>query len=58
MVDQEKTNPEDKAVQKFKVVLTFPVTTWVLTLPSGVTAPPRVSITYTKGTNSQQTHII
>lgn len=40
-----KTNPEHRAVQKFSVFLTFPVTTCVLKLPSHITAPPRSSIT-------------
>lgn len=38
------TDPEHKALQKFNVFLTFPVTTCVHSLPSEVTNPPRSSI--------------
>lgn len=43
-----KAYPEQRAVQKFSVFLTFPVTTCVLMLPSKVGEPPRFSITYIK----------
>lgn len=46
--DPNKTDPEQRAVQKFKVFLTFPVTTCVQRLPSAVTVPLRSSITYTQ----------
>ena len=45
------TDPEQRAVKKFRVFLTFPVTTCVLVLPSEVTAPPRFSITYIRNIN-------
>lgn len=40
------TNPEQRAVQKFKVFLTLPVITCVVMHPSEVTVPPRDSMTY------------
>lgn len=52
--DQIKTHPEHKAVQKLRVFLTFPVTTCVLALPSDITIPPRVSITYEEEISLQQ----
>lgn len=54
--DPTKTNPEQRAVQKFRVFLTFPVTTWELILPSQVTTPPKFSITYIKMINAKKIH--
>lgn len=42
------TNPEHRAVQKFRVLLAFPVITCVVALPSEVTAPPRSSTIFSK----------
>lgn len=44
----KKTNPEQRAVQKFKVLLAFPVITCVVALPCEVTTPPRSSTIYSK----------
>lgn len=42
------TNPEHRAVQKFRVLLAFPVITCVVALPCEATAPPRSSTIYSK----------
>lgn len=44
-------------MQKFRVFLTFPVTTCELKIPSLVTTPPKFSITYIKKINDQKIHI-
>ena len=49
--DLAMTDPQQRAVKKFRVFLTFPVTTCVLVIPSEVTAPLSFSITYIRDIN-------